>query len=443
MNHDWRSALRRLLMISGLAALIGWLLGILPWIMALTFLGYALWQLRQLHKLQSWLNSPDRDAPTPTSQGLWGSVFDDVYRLQRRNLKTQGRLKAVLKRVQDSTAALKGGVLMVDSQGNLEWWNEAASQLLGLKESTDVGQPITNLVRDPHFKAYFDNTDAYDEPLDMSAPTNPDVSLQIHITLFGLRDRLILCQNVTRLKHLEAMRQDFVANVSHELRTPLTVISGYLETFIDHKDVLPERWGRALSQMEQQSQRMQNLVNDLLLLSRLETTHGREHFSVPVPSLLKTIERDAQSLSGERAHKITLECDEQLNLIGLDNELSSAFSNLVFNAVKYTPDKGEIHIRWYGDEQGAHLIVSDTGMGIDGRHLPRLTERFYRADASRQTDTGGTGLGLAIVKHVLLRHDGQLQIESRLGKGSTFSCHFPPHRRSHAESRREKAIESA
>ena len=430
MNQDWRSALRRLFMFTGLAAVIGWVLDILPWALAGVFLGYLIWQLLQLRKLQNWLTNRSADEP-PTSRGLWGNVFDDAYRLQRRNTKAQNRLKAVLNRVQDSTAALKDGVLMVDSNGNLEWWNHAAARLLGLQEQSDVGQPITNLVRDPSFKEYFEKIDGYDDPLDMTAPSNPDISVQFHITLFGRKDRLILCQDITRMKHLEDMRQDFVANVSHELRTPLTVISGYLETFLDNRDMLPPRWGRALEQMHQQGYRMQNLVNDLLTLSRLETTDGRDPISVPVPTLLRSILQEAEQLSGDKNHKISLEC-EDINVQGMDNELSSAFSNLVFNAVKYTPAEGEINIRWYQDKNGLHMSVTDDGIGIDIRHIPRLTERFYRADPSRHAETGGTGLGLAIVKHVMIRHEGSLAIQSRVGQGSTFTCHFPLHRKAEA-----------
>lgn len=424
MDQSWRSALRRLALAAFVAAFVGWLLDITAWTLLAVFVAYTAWHLKQLRKLQIWLQSQDKE--TPTSEGLWGKVLDDVHRLQKNHLQTQARLKAVLTRVQDSTAALKDGVLMVDSHGNLEWWNRASNRLLGLKEATDLGQPITNLVRDPNFKAYFDKA-VYDEPLEIASPLNQDVTLQFHITLFGRLDRLILVQNITRLKHLEAMRQDFVANVSHELRTPLTVITGYLETFMENQDMLPPRWGRALGQMSQQSQRMQNLVNDLLLLSRLETSHNQDHARVEVQPMLQTIVRDAQSLSGDRQHQITLD-SSPIDLLGLDNELRSAFSNLVFNAVKYTPAQGKINVRYWQDENGVYFSVQDNGIGIDSRHIPRLTERFYRADASRSMDTGGTGLGLAIVKHVLLRHEGRLDIQSRLGKGSTFTCHFPPKR---------------
>ena len=283
------------------------------------------------------------------------------------------------------------------------------------------------MVRHPDFKAYFDKTH-YDAPLEITSPINNDAILEFHITLFGRKDRLIVCRDISHLHQLEAMRQDFVANASHELRTPLTVISGYLETFIDYKDTLPPRWGRALQQMHEQSQRMQNLIDDLLVLSRLETNHGQENSAVAIEPLLKALVHDAQSLSADKHHIILLDC-EDFDLLGVETELSSAFGNLIFNAVKYTPENGEIRVRWWQDTSGLHLEVKDNGLGIDPKHIPRLTERFYRADPSRHSDTGGTGLGLAIVKHTLLRHDGHLHISSQLGKGSSFTCHFPVSRK--------------
>ena len=234
-------------------------------------------------------------------------------------------------------------------------------------------------------------------------------------------------RDVTRLHQLEQMRKDFVANVSHELRTPLTVIAGYLETLLDNVEAVNPRWLRALQQMQQQGARMQTLLNDLLLLAKLEATdYPSDNQPVPLEPLLQTILADAQVLSGSRAHQLSLDVEPGLRLKGSDSELRSAFSNLVFNAVKYTPDAGEIQVRCWSDAEGAHISVRDNGPGIEARHLPRLTERFYRVDSSRASHTGGTGLGLAIAKHVLMRHRGHLQVQSRPGHGSTFTCHFAP-----------------
>ncbi|WNF46688.1 phosphate regulon sensor histidine kinase PhoR [Pseudomonas sp. SG20056] len=426
MNQDWRGPLiRRLLLLVGVCLLLGLITGEYAWTLLLGLAGYLGWHLQQLLRLHKWLRTRQGDEAPPDGYGLWGEVFDSIYHLQRRDQKVRGRLQAVIDRVQESTAALKDAVIMLDRDGNLEWWNIAAEKLLGLKTPQDSGQQITNLVRDPRFIEYFENHN-YNEPLELPSPVSDRVRLQFHITQYGNREHLMLVRDITRLYQLEQMRKDFVANVSHELRTPLTVISGYLETLLDNVEDVNPRWLRALQQMQQQGGRMQNLLNDLLLLAKLEATdYPSDNQPVAVDLLLLSIKNDAQALSGERHHRISLEADPHLKLKGSETELRSAFSNLVFNAVKYTPDEGSIQIRWWGDEQGAHLSVQDSGLGIEAKHLPRLTERFYRVDSSRASNTGGTGLGLAIVKHVLLRHRARLDIVSNLGKGSTFTCHFP------------------
>ncbi len=425
VNQDWRGAVvRRLLLLVGACLLLGALTGEYAWVLACGLAIHLAWTLSQLLRLHKWLREHKTDEPPPDGYGLWGEVFDSIYHLQRRNQKARGRLQAVIDRVQESTTALKDAVVMLDSQGNLEWWNRAAETLLGLKTPQDSGQQLANLVRDPRFKDYFERGN-YAEALEIPAPTNDRRRLQFHITRYGNREHLLLVRDVTRLYQLEQMRKDFVANVSHELRTPLTVIAGYLETLLDNVEAVNPRWLRALQQMQQQGARMQTLLNDLLLLAKLESTdYPSDNQPLAIDLLLLSIKNDAQALSGDQQHRISLEADPHLKLKGSEAELRSAFSNLVFNAVKYTPAGGDIRIRWWGDEQGAHLAVSDTGMGIETRHLPRLTERFYRVDSSRASNTGGTGLGLAIVKHVLLRHRGNLEISSVPGKGSTFTCHF-------------------
>ncbi|MBU0809323.1 MAG: phosphate regulon sensor histidine kinase PhoR [Gammaproteobacteria bacterium] len=427
MNQDWRGSLiRQLLVLGGVCLLLGLITGEYAWPLVIGLAGYLGWHLQQLLRLHKWLRTREGDEAPPEGYGLWGEVLDSIYHLQRRDQKVRARLQAVIDRVQESTAALKDAVVMLDRDGNLEWWNIAAEKLLGLQTPQDSGQQITNLLRDPRFIDYFDNHN-YNEPLELPSPVNNHLRLQFHITRYGNREHLMLVRDITRLHQLEQMRKDFVANVSHELRTPLTVISGYLETLLDNVENVNPRWLRALQQMQQQGGRMQNLLNDLLLLAKLEATdYPSDNQPVAVDLLLLSIKNDAQALSGERHHRISLEADPHLKLKGSEAELRSAFSNLVFNAVKYTPDEGEIHVRWWSDEQGAHLSVQDTGLGIEAKHLPRLTERFYRVDSSRASNTGGTGLGLAIVKHVLLRHRAHLDIISHLGKGSTFTCHFPP-----------------
>ncbi|PPC77754.1 PAS domain-containing sensor histidine kinase [Pokkaliibacter plantistimulans] len=394
--------------------------------LSLGLAGLLGWQLWHFQHLVRWLakNSSEKD-DVPEGKGLWGDIFDELYRLQKRNLDEHDRLRGIIARIQDSTSALKDGVVLLDEDGALEWWNQAASRLLGLRYPQDRGQPITHLLRRPDFVRYFDRC-RYQEPLEVPAPTNSDQYLQISITLFGKGDRLMLVQDVTRLHNLEKMRQDFVANASHELRTPLTVISGYLETLGDHLDQLPRPWVRPIQQMGKQAKRMENLIADLLTLSRLETSQI-EYAAEPVDMdhLLHQILHDAEALGTDKGQTITLEAEPGLCLHGREQELHSALSNLVMNAVKYTPDEGKIQIRWRRQGEGAVFEVQDNGIGIDPIHIPRLTERFYRADPSRTSESGGTGLGLAIVKHVLLRHEATLQIESQLGKGSLFRAKFP------------------
>ncbi|MCO6055944.1 phosphate regulon sensor histidine kinase PhoR [Pseudomonas sp. MOB-449] len=426
MNQDWRGVvIRRLLLLIGACLLAGLVTGQYAWALVIGLGAYLGWTLAQLLRLYKWLKEHQPDEAPPDGYGLWGEVFDSIYHLQRRDQRVRGRLQAVIDRVQESTAALKDAVVMLDNDGNLDWWNRAAETLLGLKTPQDSGQPVTNLIRHPRFKEYFEQGN-YQEPLDLPSPTNDRMRLQFHITRYGNSEHLMLVRDVTRLHQLEQMRKDFVANVSHELRTPLTVIAGYLETLLDNVEDVNPRWTRALQQMSQQGKRMQNLLNDLLLLAKLEATdYPSDNQPVAVDLMLLQIKADAIALSGNRHHRISLEADHNYKLRGSEAEIRSAFSNLVFNAVKYTPDEGEIRIRWWGDETGAHLAVQDSGIGIEAKHLPRLTERFYRVDSSRNSGTGGTGLGLAIVKHVLIRHRGRLDISSVLNHGSTFTCHFP------------------
>ncbi|MFK7702278.1 phosphate regulon sensor histidine kinase PhoR [Pseudomonas caspiana] len=405
---------------------VGLISGEYGWSLAIGLGLYLAWTLKQLLRLHEWLSNHQTDEPPPDGYGLWGEVFDSIYHLQRRDQRVRGRLQAVIDRVQESTAALKDAVIMLDSEGNLEWWNRAAETLMGLKTPQDSGQQVTNLVRHPRFKEYFEQG-SFSEPLEIPSPTNDRVRIQMLITRYGNNEHLMLVRDVTRIHQLEQMRKDFVANVSHELRTPLTVIFGYLETLLDNVEEVNPRWVRALQQMHQQGGRMQTLLNDLLLLAKLEATdYPSDNHPIVISTLLKTITSDAQALSGNKNQQINLNIETDVQLKGSDTELRSAFSNLIFNAVKYTPAEGKIQIRWWADERGAHLSVQDSGIGIETKHLPRLTERFYRVDSSRASNTGGTGLGLAIVKHVLLRHRGTLEINSVPGKGSVFTCHFPP-----------------
>jgi two-component system phosphate regulon sensor histidine kinase PhoR len=230
---------------------------------------------------------------------------------------------------------------------------------------------------------------------------------------------------VSRLQHLESLRRDFVANVSHELKTPLTVFKGYLELLEDQLANAPPGIGKALAHMGGQCARMEALVRDLLLLARLEATGAKSHASISLNALLEKMQPAFAHQAERKRQQLNWELQDGLRLDGVADELESAFGNLLGNAIKYTQEGGAIQVRAWQDDKGLHVAVSDTGPGIDARHLPHLTERFYRTDESRNSDTGGTGLGLAIVKHVLQRHGAHLTIDSTPGKGSRFTCHFP------------------
>ncbi|SFN15920.1 phosphate regulon sensor histidine kinase PhoR [Marinobacter pelagius] len=428
MHHNWSRYLR--IIIAGLAitTLVGFIFDRPLWGLTFGLVVYLWWTLVQARRLYHWLANPSGTDEAPQSIGMWGDIFDGLNKLHQNHLRTQDRLRARINRVQESTNAMRDGVIMTDSRGAMEWWNGSAEYLLGFRRNTDQGQYIHNLIRNPVFKSYFDSRD-YRDPLEINSPAKPHIHLQIQISLFGDDDRLIVAKDVTRLYQLEQMRRDFVGNVSHEMRTPLTVISGYLETLVDHADELPPKWRRAINTMAAQSSRMEALITDLILLSRIETGEQTvDDALTDVDALIEQICHDAKALSGEKQHEFTVDIADHRLLRGDENQLRSAFSNLVFNAVKYTPAHGHITISWTTNREGAHLSVKDTGIGIDPVHIPRLTERFYRADPSRHKDTGGTGLGLAIVKHVLLNHDGNLEIRSRIGEGSEFICHFPRER---------------
>lgn len=418
---SWLLEVQRLALLIVSSAGIGWLFG-RPWLaVALALLGMTLHWLHQLLRIHRWLEDPDQ--PAPEGVGIWGEVYDEIYHLQRRNRESYQRLQSTVDYLQDSFAAMRDGVVMVDSSGAIEWSNAAGQQMLGLQIPRDRGQALLNLVRIPAFHKYFLAGD-YSEPLRLNMGSERRQILQFEVTLFGDGDRLVFARDITKMAQLEQMRRDFVGNVSHELRTPLTVIKGYLETILSYSDQLEPRFVRPLQQMEQQAQRMENLLKDLLWLSRIESVESSpKHKQVDVCALLQELQDELLTSHPERRLDLELECD--CKVLGDYRELHSAVSNLVLNAYKYSPDGSPVTARWQRRGEGVALSVIDRGIGIAESHLPRLTERFYRVDDSRSSQTGGTGLGLAIVKHVAAAHQAELQIESRPGEGSTFRMVFP------------------
>lgn len=424
MRNSWVAELWRVAGLLALAVVIGLIFDIVAIMLAITLAGYLGWMLHNLRHLWRWLVKGKKYSP-PSSVGIWGDVFTEIYRLQKRNKKRHKRLVNLLNRFRETTEAMPDGVVVMQANGAIEWWNETGGKMLNLKYPHDVGQRITNLVRNPQFQQFYDTTE-HDERFVFPAPGDGNKIISIRITPYGQDQSLLMARDVTLLERVEQIRRDFVANISHELRTPLTVMTGFLEAMASDEVIEEKTRKRSIELMQQQTKRMYRLVEDLMLLSKLENEQKPvKHEVVHVPQLLATLKEEAQVISSERAHQITVEADEDLYIYGDAKELDSAFSNLIINAVNYTPDKGSITIRWYRDDEGAHFEVSDTGIGIPPHHVARITERFYRVDVARSRETGGSGLGLAIVKHALNRHMAKLRIKSEVGRGSTFICDFP------------------
>jgi len=385
---------------------------------------YIATQLRHLYSLHRWLHNRAQEE-IPDAEGLWGEAFTEIRKLMKQSAQRQEELSSVVARFQSAASALPDAVVILTERDEIEWANRNAARWLGVRYPRDLGMRLGNLLRNPEFTRYITVGD-FSEPLEIASPANTENTVSIRIVPFGVRQKLVLARDITHLQRLEQMRRTFVANVSHELRTPITVLAGFIETLSDLPKIDREDLKRYLATMQAQSTRMQRLVDDLLMLSRLETAppHRREE-TVDVPALLAGLREQGEILSGDAHHRISLDALADLKLLGSSEELLSAFSNLVNNAVRYTPPGGEIRLRWWSDGDQARFSVTDTGDGIAPEHLPHLTERFYRVDTARSRASGGTGLGLSIVKHVLARHDAQLQIDSELGKGSTFTCIFP------------------
>lgn len=367
----------------------------------------------------------DRVESMPAASGLWDEVFSRLERLVR-NMKLQiSTIEKQHERFIEAFQASPNGIIMLDDLDQIEWCNAIAENFFGILFKRDVLQRINYLIRRPEFVSYLGSRH-FDEPL-LIEQMGPDANLSLLVQVFPFAEnrRLLLAQDVTDLRKAEAMRRDFVANVSHEMRTPLTVMMGFLET-VQTLDLDQAKKNEYLDLMMVQGQRMKSLVEDLLTLANLEAnSQPAPQIQVAMHAIMAMLKSEAEALSGNK-HQISVECDSGNVLLGDERELFSAFSNLVSNAVRYTPENGSIRIVWHMTKDGGgEFLVHDSGPGIAPEHIPRLTERFYRVDRSRSRETGGTGLGLAIVKHVATRHQAQLRIDSRPGNGSTFKLQFP------------------
>jgi two-component system phosphate regulon sensor histidine kinase PhoR len=382
----------------------------------------------QLIRLIRWAEAP-LDTPVPDADGLWGDAFAALHKRARSAAESRSQLQEELDRLEALTQALPEGVVILGEGRAIEWLNPRAETDLDIDARRDLGAPITNLMREPEFLSHLD-AGRHGVPLVLRALRSPGRTVEIITAPFGAGRQLLLTRDITQLERLETMRRDFVANVSHELKTPLTVVSGFVETLRDAGgDIPPDEAAHYLALASEQAARMQRLIDDLLTLSALETGAPPPlEERVDMRALLAEIGDEMRVLSGGR-HDIVFADETAAQLRGATSELRSACGNLASNAVRYTPAGGRIEIAWRGlDDGGAEYAVTDSGIGIESQHLPRLTERFYRVDRGRSRESGGTGLGLAIVKHVLERHQARLVIESRPGQGSTFRAVFPASR---------------
>jgi len=423
MREGFKNELWRILGVTLAAALLGVIWGDVILLLLSGVLAYLGWHMFVLIRFSRGLIAGKEFRP-PFPGGVWKDVFEQIRRMQSRNLKRKRKQIRFFSRFREAASAAPDAVVLMGKNGEVEWCNPAAQRMLGLYWPKCMGRTLISDMQHPVLKEYLERGN-FNRPIEFPSPVNKAAILSLRITSFGKKhQKLLLARDITQVYHLDQVRRDFVANVSHELRTPLTVITGFLENLSAVGSEKPQ-WSRSIELMQEQSRRMQSIISDLLALSRLDMENATKASDpVSVPHLLSAIVQEARALSREH-HVLKLESDPELLLKGDKDELYSAFSNLVFNAVQHTPPRSLIRIQWYADDGGAHYMVSDNGPGIPGRHLPRLTERFYRVDKGRSRQSGGTGLGLAIVKHAIYRHGGELQIVSEMGKGSSFTCHFP------------------
>lgn len=410
-----------------LAALIGMALGHTALSFAAAAVLYFGWHAVGFIRFYRWLTAtPAR--PAPRAPGIWGELFYAVETARRKHQQAQRQLTEVLDQYRASTAALPDGAVVLDRAGCITWFNDAATDLLGLRMPRDIGQRLANLVRHPEFTAYA-QVQAPGKAVVVPAPGMASRELSLRLIPYGEGQRLLIARDVSESKRIEQIRRDFVANASHELRTPLTVLQGYLGMMNgDAKDGALNIWREPLADMARQVARMERIIGDMLALAHLEAGPGagEKETIIDADLLVRELGTDAKAMSKGRI--VLVASTPGLGLHGRPGEIESVFSNLIHNAIQHTPPGTTVRIRWESAGDGAEFEVRDNGPGIDATHLPRLTERFYRVDESRSRAAGGTGLGLAIVKHVLERHDASLDVRSQLGAGASFTCRFPANR---------------
>lgn len=421
--RSWNFHAGRLTLIAAAVAAAGWAIGYPATVFGIVAAVYLGWHITNLSRLYRWLRNPENDIPE--SFGIWSDIYHTISLRRSQTRSQEAEYQSMIGEFRSLTDAFPDAVLVIDASDNITWFNSAAIEILGLKLSEDLGQPVTNLLRGSNFANWLSVQGEVVSPLEMQSPRKDTIWLSVSAVAFRENQRLIVLRDNTEVHNVEQIRRDFVANISHELRTPLTVLQGYLEMLQEHPS---DDVSTAVARMLSQTGHMQSLLDDLLELSRLQSdeSKGKEEI-VNVPAMLMQLKEQAVEFS-RGAHEIDFDVDSGLRLSGIEADLESAFRNLLSNAVKYTPEGGTITVIWRDSPSGPRFSVQDNGIGIPERHIPRLTERFYRVGSDRGRQTGGTGLGLAIVKHVLNAHKAELSIESELGEGSTFTCTFSPER---------------
>ena len=417
---SWKRLLTELVLACLPALLLGLLSGYLPWWLLAAVSGVLLWHFANLMRLSHWL-WVDRSMTPPTGRGSWEPLFYGLSQMQLRNRRRRRELGNLIKRFRSGAESLPDAVVLTTEEGTIFWCNGLAQQHLGLRWPEDNGQNILNLLRYPEFSRYIRQRD-FDRPL--TVVLNNQRHMEFRVMPYSEGQWLMVARDVTQMHQLEGARRNFFANVSHELRTPLTVLQGYLE-MMDDEAMNARTRSKALGTMQEQTRRMDSLVRQLLTLSRIEAAPALDlKERVDVPAMLHLLQREAETLSQGR-HVIHFETDPHLRVLGNDEQLRSAISNLVYNAVNHTPEGTHITVSWLRTRQGAEFKVCDNGPGISEEHLPRLTERFYRVDKARSRATGGSGLGLAIVKHALSHHNARLEITSQPHQETCFSFLLP------------------
>jgi len=416
----WRKEAIYVALFIVIAAILSHFVGYFTHMLVLILATCLIKQAILLARLEQWL-SHGASGKTPQGTGVWGDIYYHFYRIKQKEKKRKKTLGKIIEQFRKSTDVLPDAAIVLGHNDEIEWSNKLAKLVLGIKKS-DRGQRIDNLIRAPEFVDFLKNRNDK-KPLILSSPINDQLILQFKIVSYADGQHLVVAHDVTQQKTMEAMRKNFVDNVSHELRTPLTVLKGYLETIQDIEVDQSSLLSASLEQMNAQTDRMQYLVDDLLLLARLETKKKKLH-CVKVSNLINNICLESSVVKNQH-ERIELNIEADLYITGEEQDLRSAFSNLIVNALKYSPYQSPVKVSWKKVDDTVVFEVIDKGEGISANDIPRVTERFFRADVKRKKKLSGTGLGLAIVKHVLIRHDAKLEISSKVRKGSQFRCVFP------------------